>query len=197
MPTPLATRSLALALLLTGCGATVASLGDGPPIDDTATSGDTGKPVGLDLPADGEGACRTPAELAALADVDHEVLYDGPMNPTQWDAPSVGSAVEDRTYTALLIQYGLEEALADEERPDWTTREVVLVMKSVSSTCGLLTEHLDVRAANPETVLVDLTVRDTRGGCDAACDALGSQGVVVAVPRGSVSTCLRTLDACD
>lgn len=83
---------------------------------------------------------------------------------------------------------------------DFSTQQVVAVMRYQSSTCGLTIESYGVQQnADVDSLNLSAAIYDASGGCDTACDAIGQVAVVAAVARGAddATGCVSNSGACD
>lgn len=179
-------------LLLLACSDKDASTDDsGPPAETgggDSGSGDTG-PTGEE-----HGTCDGYSEGARVAVVD---LYSGAVT-SEASADAVESWLFE-TEEEWLAFLGTMSVEGEVPAVDFETFRVAAGVVVVSSTCGLSVGDVQSTQAPGEAVHVDITVTDSSGACDTACDAVGQALVAVAVGRdgaGPPTVCTRREDAC-
>ena len=139
------------------------------------------------------GACDVEITRTSTSE-DVTVLYEGQLSGAPDDGEGWAEVITDAAR--------LEEILGEEdftiEAVDFSTHSVLLASVYVSSTCALVVGSWSVGEDIDGGLHLDLQVTDTSGACDGACDAIGHEAVMVAVPAGSgAGACATRADTCD
>ena len=141
-------------------------------------------------PWDFDGFCQPFDEEGP--DVEHVQLFRGEVFPNMDDEAGVQVIVDAGNYENMVQRWGVTPT----EQVDFETQQVVAAWAGVSSTCGLLEDRFRVMRIADVTV-VDLTVDDTSGACESACDMTMALGAIIALPRGERARgCSRVRDTC-
>lgn len=143
----------------------------------------------VEPPRDFDGFCQPFDEEGP--DVEHVELFRGEVFPNIDDDPGVRVIIEPGEYNNVVSRWGIETAA-----PDFETQQVIAVWAGVSSTCGLVEERYRVMRIDGVAV-VDLTIEDTSGACEAVCDMDMALGAIVAFPKAERARgCSRIRDTC-
>jgi hypothetical protein len=147
-----------------------------------------GGPAG-EPPMDFGGFCQDFAEEGP--DVDHVELYRGEVFPNFDDEPAVMVIIDEADYSNQLARWQITTAPVD-----FDEQQVIVVWAGAASTCGLVEDRVRVMRIDG-VVVVDLTVEDTSGACEAACDLDGAMGIIVALPKSERARgCARVRNTC-